>query len=604
MMQNFRRKVILCFLLSAIAFIAIIIRVLYIASPGTLNLPRWRSQGKPIIRGSILDRNGSPLALTIPSQSVFARPERFRPKDTEADFLSDCLGISKNELALRAGRGTKNFAWLARQIAPEVGAKIREAKIAGIETVPEPMRVYPHGELAGQLLGFCGVDHTGLSGLERSLDARLLPPKGGAEGVRNIVLTIDRYMQYIAEDELATVAEESGAKHAICLIMQPQTGEMLTIAAWPPFDPNNFDRYPQERYLIPAVSNIYEPGSTFKIFSPAWLIENQRVRQDEYFLCTGSIYLHNHRVDCIRVHGSLRLQDILAQSCNVGMIKLSSRLASGEFHDWLERFGFGIPTGIELPGEASGILRGAAKWSGLSRGMVSIGYEISVTPLQLIRAAASLASEGLLMQPVLVKAMTDHEGHIMEASTPSVVRRVIQPATARALLSMLRRTVTEGTAKTAALPDIEVGGKTGTAHIAREDGGGYSPTRYTASFIGYLPYRQSNLVILVIIQEPKIGEHMGGTLAAPVFRRIARRTMIYLHEKIPPVIDEESMQNNVLPAIASEKFPEAERERTRRIIESAYSYDPERKRFILAPVLADHQKTELSLILQNIGVLH
>jgi len=604
MMQNFRRKVILCFLVSALAFIAIIIRVFYVSTPGTLDLPQWRSQNKPIIRGSILDRNGSPLALTIPSQSVFARPERFRPKDAEADFLADCLGIDKNELALRVKRGTKNFAWLARQITPEIGAKIRAAKIAGVETVPEPTRVYPHGELAGQLLGFCGVDHTGLSGLERSLDARLLPPKGGTEGVRNIVLTIDRYMQYIAEDELAIASEESGAKHAVCLIMQPQTGEMLTLAAWPPFDPNNFDRYPQERYLIPAVSNIYEPGSTFKIFSPAWLIENQRVRLDEYFLCTGSIKLHNHTVECIRTHGSIRLQDILAQSCNVGMIKLSARLNARDFHDWLERFGFGIPTGVGLPGEASGILRGAAQWSGLSKGMVSIGYEISVTPLQLIRAAGSLASEGLLMQPLLVKAITDPEGHIMEASSPAVVRRVMQPATARTLLSMLRRTVTEGTAKTAALPDIEVGGKTGTAHIAREDGGGYSPTRYTASFIGYLPYKQSNLVILVIIQEPKIGEHMGGTLAAPVFRRIARRTMIYLHEKIPPVIDEESMQTHILPLITSEKIPSAERERVRRIIQETYRYDSERKRFILAQELADHQKTELSLILQNIGILH
>ncbi|MDR2733415.1 MAG: penicillin-binding protein 2 [Spirochaetota bacterium] len=600
MMQNFRRKIILCFLLCAIAFLAIIVRVFYIASPGTLNLPQWRSQNKPAIRGSILDRNGSPLALTIPSQSVFARPERFHPQDAEIDFLSECLGIDKNELAQRVKRGTKNFAWLSRQIAPDVGAQIREAKIAGVETVPEPTRVYPYGELAGQLLGFCGVDHTGLSGLERSLDARLLPPKGGTEGIRNIVLTIDRYMQYIAEDELAIVAEESGAKHAVCLIMQPQTGEMLTIASWPSFDPNNFDRYSQERYLIPAVSNIYEPGSTFKIFSPAWLIENQRVRQDEYFLCTGRIGLHAHTVECILVHGSLRLQDILAQSCNVGMIKLSARLNADEFHGWLERFGFGLPTGIGLPGEASGILRSAANWSGLSRGMVSIGYEISVTPLQLIRAAASLASEGLLMQPLLVKAITDHEGRILEASSPAVVRRVMRPATARTLLAMLRRAVTEGTARTAALPDIDVGGKTGTAHIAREDGSGYSPTRYTASFIGYLPYQQSNLVILIIIQEPKIGEHMGGTLAAPVFRRIARRTMIYLHEKIPPVIDEESMQI----CITSEKIPEAERARARRIIRDTYRYDPARKHFILLDELADHQKTELSLILQNIGILN
>jgi cell division protein FtsI/penicillin-binding protein 2 len=592
-MQGSRRKIIFFFCITTLAFIGIIIRMLYISSPGVLNLPQWRSQSRPMFRGSILDRNGSPLALTIPSLSVFINPERFQAEEAYIEFITRSLGISRNEMHARIRRGTENFAWISRQIATEIGEEIRAARIPGVGVIAEPARVYPYGELAGQLLGFCGVDHTGLSGLEHSLNDRLIP--SSRQNIRNIVLTIDRFIQYIAEDELGIAIEESGAKQATCIIMQPQTGEILALAATPSFDPNFFGRYPQERQLIPAVTYAYEPGSTFKIFGPAWLLENRRVTQNERFVCTGKIEIHEHTVECVREHGSLTLEGILAQSCNVGMITLSSRIPSSNFRNWLHRLGFGMSTGVGLPGETGGLLRSADRWSGLSRAMISIGYECSVTPLQLIRAASSLASDGLLMQPLLVKAISDHEGRIIEASSPVIVRRIMRPDTARAILSMLRKTVTEGTARQAALPDVRVGGKTGTAHIAREGGGGYHTTRYIASFIGYLPYQQSNLVILVVMQEPSVGEHMGGTLAAPVFRRIARRTMLYLNEKIPPVIDEENMNARILPGLS----PEA-----RRTLLAAYKHDEERRRFILTPQPTARQKTELSLILQNTGMLH
>jgi cell division protein FtsI/penicillin-binding protein 2 len=589
------RKIIFCFLITALAFAGIIVRVFHISTPGVLNLPQWRSAHKPTIRGSILDRNGSPLTLTIPSLSVFVHPERYQAGGEHDEYLSKTLGITRAELAARIQRGTKTFAWLARQISPEIGNMIKEAAIPGVETVSEPTRVYPHGELAGQLLGFCGVDHTGLSGLESSLDPLLTPPEKGTQNVRNIVLTIDRFIQYIAEDELAAVMAESGAKNSICVMMQPQTGEILAMAANPSFDPNNFGRYPEERYPIPAVFTAYEPGSTFKIFAPSYLLENKLATLREYFLCDGRISIYGHIVECTQKHGSLTIEGILAHSCNVGMIKLAQRLKAENFKTYLDMLGFGAPTGIGLPGESGGLLRSVEKWSGLSRSMISIGYEISVTPLQLIRAASALATDGLLMQPLLVKAVSDHEGRILEASAPAVVRRVMRPDTAREILTMLRATVTEGTGKQASLPDVDVGGKTGTAHIARTGGGGYQRSRYTASFIGFLPYRQSNLVILVVIQEPGIIDHSGGTLAAPVFRRIARRTMLYLNEKIPPVIDEESMRTRILPEAS---------ERAKRALAAAYEYDSEHKRFILIPELADHQKTELSLILQNAGVLY
>lgn len=592
-MNGSKKTIAFWFGLTTLGFIAIIIRIWYISSPGNLNLPIWKSDTRPEIRGSILDRNGSPLALTVPSLSVFVRPEKFRPQADQLARLASLLKISKTEILTRSKQGTRYFAWLARQLQPETGKKIQALGIPGLETVNEPTRVYPHGELAAQLTGFCGVDHTGLAGLEKSLNPILLPDKRGRAPIRNIVLTIDRYMQYIAEDELATAIRETEASHAVAIIFQPQTGELLSLASLPSFDPNRFTAFPQERYSNPIVSSPYEPGSTFKMFSAAWLVDKGLVSQSEHFHCPGAVEIHGHTVECTHPHGSLNLRGILTHSCNVGMIQLAKRLRSEEYRLWLGRLGFGQPTGIMLPGEAAGILRPANKWSGLSRFMISIGYECSVTPLQLVRAASALATGGILMQPILIKAVTDQEGHILEASAPLVVRRVLKPASAATIMACLRNVVVAGTGVQANLNELEAGGKTGTAYVAKSGGGGYT-TRYSASFMGFLPWKNSNLAILVMIYEPK-GQFEGGTLAAPVFKRIAHRTLLYLNEKLPPVIEELTMQRTLLPKCDA---------KMRRSLLSAYRHDPTRKRFILNPNLTDHQKTELTLIFQGIGILH
>ena len=268
-MDGFKSTIAFWFVLTALGFVGIIIRVWYISSPGNLNLPKWKSDTRPEIRGSILDRNGSPLALTVPAVSVFVRPEKFRPGTNQTSRLASLLGTSSSEISARIKRGTRHFAWIVRQVLPETGERVRALEIPGLETVDEPARVYPHGELAAQLVGFCGVDHTGLSGLEKSFNSLLLPEKQGGLPIRNIVLTIDRYMQYIAEDELATAIRETEASHAVAIIFQPQTGEILSMASLPSFDPNRFASYPQERYINPVVSSPYEPGSTFKVFSAA-----------------------------------------------------------------------------------------------------------------------------------------------------------------------------------------------------------------------------------------------------------------------------------------------------------------------------------------------
>ncbi|HPH03967.1 MAG TPA: penicillin-binding protein 2 [Spirochaetota bacterium] len=592
-MDGSKRTIAFWFILTALGFMGIIIRVWYVSTPGNLNLPRWKSQSRPEIRGAILDRNGSPIALTVPAVSIFVRPDVFLRNTNNLARLATTLGLTSRDCAARIQRGTRQFAWIIRQASPETGDRIRGLRIPGLETVDEPSRIYPHGDLASQLVGFCGVDHTGLSGLEKSFDKILLPTKSSGTPIRNIVLTIDRYMQYIAEEELATAIRETEASHAVAIIFQPQTGEILSMAALPGFDPNRFAESPQERYINPIVSSPYEPGSTFKIFSAAWLLENGLVSENEHFHCPGAIEIHGHSVECTHPHGTLNLHGILTYSCNVGMIQLAQRVKAGAYRSWLGNLGFGIPTGISLPGEASGILRPVQKWSGLSRYMLSIGYECSVTPLQLVRAASALATGGVLMQPVLVKAVTDHDGHILEASAPAVVRRVLKPSTTTRIMAMLRNVVVAGTGIQANLGELEAGGKTGTAYVAKAGGGGYYKTRYTASFMGFLPWKNSNLAILVMIYEPR-GQYEGGTLAAPVFRRIARRTLLYLNQKLPPVIDEQSMQRVILPGLT---------ESQRNNLLRAYKRDSTRKRFILSGELTDHQKTELSLILQSAGQL-
>lgn len=530
--REFSGKLWFTFFLLTLGFAGVFVRIWYISTSGKISLPQWKNTFSPTLRGCILDRDGGFLALTVSSASIYLRPFQFRDPEKTMQVLARATGLPVARIKQRISQGGDRFVWLMRQVSEETGRRVRESKLRGVYVTAEPRRVYPAGKLAAHVLGFSGVDHLGLTGAEKAWDGILLPEKTPGNRIKNIVLTLDNRIQYIVEDEIGKTLKSSGARNVTAIVMEPHSGELLAMASAPSFDPNDFTAFPQARFVNPAITRTYEPGSTFKIFSSLHLLNNNRVSLQETFSCTGAIELFKHKITCTHAHGVRNLAGILGLSCNVGIVKLSHRLARTPFHRHLRQLGFGSMPGTELPGESGGLLHPPNTWSGLSRSMISIGYEISVTPLQLIRAAAALANNGMLMRPRILKAVTDWEGTILWSATPEPAGRVASPYIANLMLKLLQGSVAPwGTGARAALPGIAISGKTGTAHIPRGHGRGYDTSRINASFIGYLPYRKRTLVILVLVQEPDAAPE-GGMVAAPVFREIGQRIRDYLDRRM------------------------------------------------------------------------
>ena len=506
-------------------------RFWHISRADNVRLPQWKSIYRPTLRGSILDRNGGFLALTVSSASIFIRPYQLKKPPTSLHKLSRITGLSIQEIRRRLRRGADRFVWLMRQVPQTLGSKVRKAAIRGVYVTSEPRRVYPSGSSAACVLGFSGVDHTGLTGVERGWDRILVPGPAPERKIRNLILTLDRNIQHLVEKEIKAARRSSRARRVTAIVMEAGSGEILSMATTPSFDPNSFTSYPASLYVNPALTRSYEPGSTFKMFTAAFLIQNRLISLSERLHCSGKISLYSHEVDCSRKHGYLTLSDILSRSCNVGIVKLSRRIRRGSYHRFIRSLGFGSLPGTGLPGESSGILHPSVRWSGVSRSMISIGYEISVTPMQLVRAAAAIANRGVLMRPAIVKAVTDWQGRLLWSASPLRTRRICSPYVATMVMRMLRGTVlADGTGIQAAVKGVAVSGKTGTAHISRKRGRGYDKSRYNASFLGFLPFRTSRLVILVLVQEPE-KEHLGGLVAAPVFRKISTGILQYLHTR-------------------------------------------------------------------------
>ena len=526
----FRFKVQFVFWLTAAGFAAMLLRFWYVSGTDNIRLPQWKSAYRPTLRGSILDRNGRFLALTVSSSSIFIRPYQLKGVSS-LQRIAKVTGLSLPVIRKRIRRGTDRFVWLMRQVSKSAGRRVRKAAIPGVYVTSEPRRVYPLGETASHVLGFSGVDHTGLTGAERGWDKILTPGPAPQNRIRNLILTLDRNIQLLVEKEIRRAKKKYRAGRVTSVVMEAASGEILAMASTPSFDPNRFISYPASRYVNPALTRSYEPGSTFKIFTSTYLLKNRLVSLKERFHCPGKIKIYSHEVACTHRHGTLTLAGILSRSCNVGTVKLSRRIRKKSYYRFIRSLGFGGVPGTGLPGESSGILHPPGEWSGLSRSMISIGYEISVTPLQLVRAAAAIANRGVLMRPSVLKAVADWEGRLLWSSSPTRVRRICSPYIAGLVMKMLRATVLPGgTGTRAAVKGIAVCGKTGTAHIPKKRGRGYDKTRYNASFLGFLPIRKRRLVILVLVQEPEKA-HLGGLAAAPVFRKISKGILQYLRVK-------------------------------------------------------------------------
>jgi cell division protein FtsI (penicillin-binding protein 3) len=504
-------------------------------------------------RGAIYDRNNAPMAVSIEMDSCYAEPRNIDNISETVATLAPLLGTSKESLQNKLN-ASKNFVWLQRRMPPDVVLKIKELDLEGIGFVKETKRFYPNGEVAGNVIGFTGLDPDGLEGIELKYNSTILGSTGylvterdalgrdiaqkgtvvtKASKGQNVTLTLDRNIQYITEKELANAVTQSGAKGGMALVMEPQTGRVLAMANYPSFNPNAYFRYSPSIYRNKNIVDSFEPGSTFKVFLISAALEEKVVTPNDTFNCeNGSYSIGGRTIHDTHKYGRLSVSDILKYSSNIGAAKIGSRLGQERLYSHLKDFGFGARTAIDLPGEAYGYLRDGSQWFSVELATISFGQGVSATALQLATAISAVANGGELMKPYLVEKISDENGVELEHISPQVRRRVISPETAMTMTRMMEGVTSEGgTGMNATVEGYQVAGKTGTAQKVDPVTKGYSAVKRTASFVGFVPAVNPRLTILVVVDEPKTSPY-GGVVAAPAFRAIAQQTLCYL--KVPP----------------------------------------------------------------------
>jgi cell division protein FtsI (penicillin-binding protein 3) len=499
----------------------------------------------PAARGVIVDRNGEPLAIGEQTTTVFANPRLVdRPRDV-ALAAGRILHLDPGEVYAKVTDRSHGFVYLARKADADRAEKLEKLDLSGLGFYPEELRAYPQRRVASQLLGFAGMDNKGLEGLERSLEGTL----AGKPGSRTIVkdplgrvldvvstsaespgkgvrLTIDHQIQANAEEVLTDAVRRYQAKAATAIVMDPNTGEIYAMAVAPGYNANRFATTRPDRHRNRAVTDTYEPGSTFKLVTIASALQEGIITPRSSFRLPPTLHVADRVIHESHVRGTERMtvRQIVELSSNIGTITIAQRLGEGRLASWIDRFGFGKATGIDFPGESPGFALPLDQWSGSTIGTVPIGHGIAVTPIQMATAYAAVANGGRLVHPHLVQRVDGVE------TVPKPGRRIFSRHVSKQMLSMLRGVVLEGTGTEAAIPGYTVAGKTGTA-AKIDPSGRYSTTRYVASFVGLVPATKPRLVIMVMVDEPR-ASIWGGTVAAPSFKEIARFNMQYL--EVPP----------------------------------------------------------------------
>jgi cell division protein FtsI/penicillin-binding protein 2 len=501
----------------------------------------------PAERGSIVDRKGNPLAVSEPAADISATPYLVKDPIKAADKLAPALGQTPEALTRKLARKDTGFVYLARDIPADRAAKVQKLNLTGIDVNPGHLRFYPRENLAAQLLGSVGTDGHGLSGIEYSRDELLT----GRDGERRLVkdalgqsinvrdttpaksgarleLTIDAAIQNEVEQVLGQVGQTYRPKGATAIVMDPRDSEVLAMANWPRIDANDPGAAPAYATQNRAVGATYEPGSTFKAVTVAGALEEGLVKPDTEFNLAPQIQVADRTIGESHPRGyeTLTTAQILAQSSNVGAITIGLREGKQRFDKWVRRFGFGRPTGVDLPGEERGIVLPVSKYSGSSMGNLPIGQGIAVTPMQMATAYSAIANGGMLRTPQVVRRVNGKR-----VATPKG-KRVISKNTAAQLRTMLEGAFAPGgTASEVSIPGYKLAGKTGTANKIDPETGKYSNSAYVASFIGFAPALHPKLLIAVMVDEPH-GAIYGGTVAAPAFGQIASFALPYL--RIPP----------------------------------------------------------------------
>ena len=511
-------------------------------------LSRGQHQQQHIIevapqRGAIYDRQMNPLAMSLGVDSVFVVPSELTEPQMVASLLAPVLRVDADELRNRF-QASHSFCWAKRRVTPEESNRVRDLNLKGIYFQQETKRFYPKRELAAQAIGYVGLDDKGLGGIEYALNEEITGKPGrvllasdahrrtfhstewpGIPG-KNVVLTLDEKIQYIAEKALAEEVESAHAAGGVAIVQNPNTGEILALASQPTFNPNDFNASPAASRLNRAVGWVYEPGSTFKLVAVSAALEEKLTTPEEIIDCQGGkIMLAGHTIHDDKPHYVLSLTDMVAESSDVGTIKLAIRLGEDRLYRYIRAFGFGSKTGVDLPGEERGLLQPPSRWSKISIGEMSIGQEAAVTPLQMVTMYSAVANGGILFEPHVVHDVFMGSHH--DDLPPAAGHRVLSAQTAETMRKIFAAVVDHGTGKAAQLAGYTSAGKTGTAQKI-DANGSYNHSLHIGSFIGFAPATNPAVTILVVIDSP-VGAYYGAEVAAPVFRSIAEQTLGYLN---------------------------------------------------------------------------
>lgn len=588
--ERLKFRIIMIFMFFFILFVALISRAFQLQVLSGQKLKKLANRQHTAVlqlqaeRGVIYDRNGEKLAISIMADSVCADPSKIIDPAMTSSQIAKILGVDREDVFKKLS-APKSFCWLARRISPEQSAAVANADIEGIFLVKEPKRFYPNGELAAHLLGFVGLDAHGLEGLEKKFDDSLKgkpeklawardakgkklflrvehtdTPKDDTE---NLVLTIDNRIQYLVETSLKEAVLDKGAKGGLAIVMDPKTGEILALANQLGFNPNNVADLKPERWRNHAIADYYDPGSTFKPFLVAGALEEKIIRESDRFFCENGNYKVANRVihEAQRKrHGILTVREILKYSSNIGSAKIAQKMGKEKFHQYIQNFGFGSKTGIELPGESSGLVRPVKNWVPVDTAMIAFGQGISVTAIQLISAFSAIANDGVLMKPYLVRGVADQNNNLVKLYTPTVVRKVIAPGTAKRLTHMLTDVVgaEDGTGKNAKMEHVAVAGKTGTSQKFDAARGVFSSEKVRTSFIGFFPADNPQVAILVILDEPQ-KDRWGGVASAPVFKKIGEQILNCFKTNIreTPVFEKDKVEKVQLVSAQETLVPQS-----------------------------------------------
>jgi cell division protein FtsI (penicillin-binding protein 3) len=496
-------------------------------------------------RGLLLDRQGRELARSVDTASFFADPREIENVSETARRISSVTNQDKDELIAKireAQAANKKFIWLIRRIDIEAATKLEAMELDGVYSRKEPKRYYPNDGLAAHVLGFVGTDEIGLGGVEQFYNEKIRGESGRVfyetdarrrafesyevqpHPGQTVVLTIDQSIQYRTEQALFAAVARSNAKSGTAIVMDPHTGEILALANAPAFDPNRPGNEPPEVRTNWGLQNIYEPGSTFKVVAYTAAIDKGLVTPDDKIDCQmGQITVAGRLIHDHKPFGVLTISDALAQSSNVGAIKLGLLVGNESMYDYAKRLGFGSKTGIDLPGESGGIFRPLSRWQPSSIGSIAMGQEVGVTPLQMATAYSVIANGGSWVKPHVVREMRSPDGSIMFQAKPEL-RPVLKRETVEKIRGMMEGVTLHGTARKAQVEGYTAAGKTGTAQKIDPKTRAYSATKYIGSFVGFAPANDPAVVIIVVIDEPR-GAYHGGDVAAPVFREIAEQIL-------------------------------------------------------------------------------